>query len=139
MTLVQFTGMKTTPFQIIAAQGANTIIIPISFGLELVLTGTAFTNGGVGGLQFGNTASFPAGANRIVEFAASDITTPTVKTMLNPPMGLVTSVGYPTMHSYTESTSVNTGVFISNATAAFATGTGATIVVNVVYTVLTTS
>ena len=135
MTLAQFQGMKVTPFQIIAAQGANTLIVAISIIFELKMAGAAFTSGGTTGLQYGNTASL--GGPTIAFMAASLITAPTVGQIVNLPLNWFTSSTTP--GTVAKSTTVNTAVFISNQTAAFTGGAGATVVIHVTYVVLTTS
>ena len=135
MTLAQFLGMRTTPFQLIAAQGANTLIVPISIVFDLNLAGVAFSGGGNTGLQYGNTASL--GGPTIAFMSASVVTAPTAGQIINLPIDWFATVTTPA--SVAKSTTVNTGVFITNATAAFTGGTGATVVINVVYSVITTA
>lgn len=135
MTLAQFLGMRTTPFQIIAAQGANTLIVATSIIYELNMAGVAFASGGNTGLQYGNTTSL--GGPTIAFMSASSITAPTVGQIVNLPVNWFASTTQP--GSVAKSTTVNTAVFATNATAAFTGGTGATVVITVTYVVITTT
>jgi hypothetical protein len=137
LTLAQFLALKNTPFQIIAAQGAHTLIVPISIVVELVMAGVAFSNLGITGLQYGSTTNFAG--QRIAEIPAANIQTVTVDTILNVPIQYSASTLYPTMVVYTGSTSINTAVYMSSTSTTPLGGTGATVNVNVVYSVITTS
>lgn len=135
MTLAQFLGMRTTPFQLIAAQGANTLIVALSIIFELNMAGVAFASGGVTGLQYGNTTSL--GGPTIAFMAASAITAPTAGQIVNLPVNWFSSTTQP--GTVAKSTTVNTAVYVSNQSAAFTGGTGATVVITVTYVVITTT
>lgn len=130
MTLAQFTGMYATPFQILAAPGAGLMHIVDSVAINMVYGSAALTAGGAVGLQYGNTAHLAGPAASATE-AASDYTSASANTMFRFGGGLSTGV--------VTSNAINTAVYISNATAAFATGTGASFEVNVWYSTVSAS
>jgi hypothetical protein len=124
MTAAQFNGMFAAPFAIVAAPGAgNTIVVE-----RAVLAHTfavAYTGGGVIDLQYGATIN-GAGPQAAATIAAAAITGDAASS-LNMMQG--------TLADLATSVTTNTGLFLSNATAAFATGTGA-MTVNIWYRIV---
>jgi hypothetical protein len=113
LTAAQWNGMYATPVQIIPAGGGNTIIIVDSMVLTLFYGTTQFTGGGVVGLQYGATDHLggpPASATE----AAADFTGASASTAFRIGGGLSTGAPY--------STTSNAAVYLSNASAPFATG-----------------
>lgn len=96
--------MCSAPTQIIPAPGANYAVVVTDAILD-ISSGTAFTAGGATGLSFGGTANFIAGTVGSTAFFGTTGTT----------------VYLLTNNSYTIPS--NTGVYIANQSANFATGT----------------
>ncbi|MCI0391687.1 MAG: hypothetical protein MOB07_23325 [Acidobacteria bacterium] len=113
-------GMFAAPFEIVPAQGANKFIVVESIIFKMIRTATAFTLGGA--LSF--------------KFAAGATVSPTIAATV------VTTGGAGTEYSHLDKLEAalipvaNAGLQITNATAAFATGTG-TAEVTVTYNVIT--
>lgn len=124
MTLAQFNGMYATPFQILAAPGSGLMNIIDSVAINMTYGSAALTAGGNVGLQYGNTAHL-GGSTASATEAANDYITASANTMFRFGGGLSTGA--------VTSTAINTAIYISNATQAFATGTGASFVVDVWY------
>jgi len=134
VTRTQWLALHTTSVEIIAAQGANTLILCHSIVFEEVLTGTAFIGGGNTGLQFGSAAG--AGGLRITSVTASNFTTNTATSFIR---GLPTQTGANSFASLTSSAgSVNTAVFLTTSSL-YSAGTGGSFFVNVIYSVMTAS
>jgi hypothetical protein len=110
LTAAQIIAMGTTPVVIIAAPGANKIIIVDGITFEMTRTGTAFTGGGA--VEFRYTDA--SGAKVSADIAATVITTGGAGVEYNRVGGLVSSF----------TPVVNAAIVIRNATAAFAAGTG---------------
>ncbi len=130
MTLAQFLGMYATPFQILAAPAAATMHIVHSCAINMHFGSAALVGGGAVGLQYGNTAHLadpPASSTE----AATDFTGAAASTMFRFNGGLSTGVA--------TADAVATAVFISNDTAAFTVGTGATFTVDVWYSTVAAS
>jgi hypothetical protein len=122
LTAAQILAMFATPVTIIPAPGANKAIIVNSIVLQTKPGATNFAAGGAVNLQYHGTAILPHAAS--VPAATINSATASVND-LPPPAGVIQPP-------------VNTGVDITNATAAFTTGNG-TVVVTVAYTILTLS
>lgn len=116
LTLAQFTGMYATPVQVVPAPGAGLLAIPETISLELVYGSAALTLGGAVGFQYGNSAHL-AGTVCTNQEQATDFTGATANTVYN----FITATGN---GSQILASNANTAIYISNATAAFATGTG---------------
>lgn len=117
MTAAQVNGAYAAPFQLLAAV-AGTAYIVLSAQIYTNVS-TAFTAGGVAIVQYGNTVH-GAGADALAAtIPAAEITAAASQIYnLN---GLA---------SATVSTGItNTGLFFSNATQAFATGTGSSVTI----------
>lgn len=128
MTAVQFNASNSAPVQIVAAQGANTIIIVDKFTLTFVIAGTAVGTSLNSGVQYANTASL-AGVKPTSVFNINGIaglTNRSVYAFLIP--AAVTEL--------TAANVVNQGIFFSNTVTG--TGlTGSTIYVDLTYHVIT--
>lgn len=137
MTPAQWNGMRVTPYEIIAAQGAGTMIAISSIFIEFDMAGAAFTSGGEYGLQYGSTTLF--GGERIGTAPVSTLSGVTSDKVIFIPVGHLSGVGSTAAIAYTGTVVRNAGVYISNFTGSFAGGVGATVYVNCVYSVLTTT
>lgn len=115
LTAAQIIAMYTTPVQIVAAPGAAKSIAIEKIVFKIVRTSTAFTGGGAAIIQYDNTAN-GAGTQACDSTLASTVITGAAGTSLSLRNGAVVSDSTATV--------VNKGIFISNATAVFAAGTG---------------
>lgn len=113
MTAAQWNGMYATPVQMIAAPGANKMVLIDVFAINLLFGTTQFASGGAVGLQYGNTAHL-AGAPASATEAAADFNAAAASTMFRIGGGLSTGAAL--------SAAANAAVYISNATGAFTTG-----------------
>lgn len=121
LSSAQILALNATPISLVPAPGAGKIVEVISITLKMVRTGTAYANGGA--LEFRYTNA--SGAKVTADIAAA-VVTGGAGTEYNIVKGVVTSL----------TPVANALICISNATAAFITGTG-TAVVTVVYRILT--
>lgn len=114
LSAAQIIAMYTTPVVVIPAVGNKTIVLD-SFVFDLTGTATQFTGGGVVNLQYDSTAN-GAGTTLHNDIAAAVVTGATARSIsIRPAKDLSSLVG----------TAVNgVGVYISNKTGVFATGTG---------------
>jgi hypothetical protein len=124
MTLAQWNGMYAAPFLLLAAPGAGLMNIVESVYINLIYGSAALANGGAVSAQYGNTVH--AGGTLITNAeAAADFIAASANTMFKLSgtlgTGVLTSAG------------INVGVYLSNATAPFITGTGDTFNVIVNY------
>lgn len=122
LTAAQIIAMGTTPISLIAAQGAGKIIIVHSILFKMVRTSTAFTGGGA--VEFRYTDA--SGAKVSADVAAALITTGGAGTAYAHVAGIEASI----------TPVANAALVITNATAAFAAGTG-TAQVSISYRVVT--
>lgn len=114
LSAAQIIAMYTTPVVVIPAVGTSAIVLD-SFTFDLTGTATQFTGGGVVNLQYDSTAN-GAGTTLHADIAASVVTNATAR---------VLTVRIPKDLSAIATASINgIGVYISNKTAVFATGTG---------------
>jgi len=111
MTAAQWNGMYAAPYQIIPAAGANTLIYVNSAIAVMTYGTTDYANGGNVAFQYGNTvhgAGLPASdAETGSDFYAAASTSFAF-------MGVIGPLPF--------STSINTGIYLSNASAAFTAG-----------------
>lgn len=129
MTLAQFNGMYAAPFQILPAPGAGNIIV-LERALIYMNYGSAqLTSGGAVAFQYGNTVhgGGPLASNTE---QASDFT----GAAANQNFWFNGSSG----NGSNMADQTNVGLFLSNATAAFATGTGASFNIHVWYNIVAT-
>lgn len=113
LTAAQFNGMYATPVQVIAAPGANKVIVVDSCVLNMTFVSAQFAAGGAVGLQYGNTAHLAGPAASATE-AAADFTGAAASTLFRLGGGLSTGAAL--------ATATNAAVYISNASGAFTTG-----------------
>lgn len=110
LTSANILAMNATPVTLIAAPGAGKVIVVDDILLKMVTTATAYANGGAVELRYTNAS----GAKVTADIAAAVITA-----------GAGTS--YTKVKGVEASLTVvaNAAIVITNATAAFITGTGA--------------
>lgn len=109
LTAAQLIAMNGTPVSLIPAPGAGYALVDVSLAFEMITTSTQFTGGGAVSLAYHGGSVNPCGgtiAAGVVTAAAG-----TSVTQVGPAAGPIT-------------VPANTGIDITNATAAFATGTG---------------
>jgi hypothetical protein len=130
MTAAQFNGMYATPFLILDAQGANTLIVVKRAVLAMTFVSAAFANGGVVGFQYDSTAHGAGVAASNTEAAADFFAAASTSFAFNGVSGDTVAIAPFT-------TSVNKGIYLSNLTGAFDTGDN-TFVVHLWYSVIPT-
>jgi len=126
ITDVAFKAMYVTPIPLVAAGGANTLIVVDKIELLMTYGSAAYASGGVAHAQYADT-TFGAGVIASTTLAAA-VFQPTVST------GFVFNGG---VVAQTFSTCVNLGLFLSNVTGAFTTGDSA-MVAHVWYKIIPT-
>ena len=120
LTAAQIEAMNGAPVNIIPAPLAGQVVVPDQFVIQTKPGGTNFTGGGAVTFQYHGTSVNPHAGN----LAAATVNSGTASVnVLAPP-----SAGYQPPAA--------TGIDITNATAAFATGNG-TLVVTAYYSVIT--
>jgi hypothetical protein len=114
LTAAQLIAMYATPVEIVPAVAGKAIILD-SMEFVIVRTATVFTGGGVVAVQYNSTAN-----------GAGTATTATIAaTVVTGAAGTSYTARIPVVQSDVATASITKiGLFISNATAAFATGTG---------------
>jgi hypothetical protein len=107
-------GMYAAPVLIIPAQGANTIVVIHDAFFEYVYTAPAYTAGSSGNfvLQYGNTIHGGSANPAIFSPSLLSSTQNTVGQSLETNLNLTGSI----------SSIINTAIYASNTTAAYATG-----------------
>ena len=126
ITASEFNGMYAAPKQLVAAGGANTLIVLDKVDLLMTYVGANYASGGVAAVQYDNTAN---GAGVI---ASSTLAAATFQAAAS--TGFMFNTG---VVAQTFTTCVNKGLFISNVTGAFTTG-DSTFVAHVWYKVVAT-
>jgi hypothetical protein len=127
ITAANIIAMYTTPKALIAAPSAGHSIVVQKLVLTTVRTSTAFTSGGVAIVQYDSTAN-GAGTQALDSTVASTVVTGSTGTTVTARNGAVISD--------LASTSIQAkGLYLSNQTGVFATGTG-TATVDIWYYVL---
>lgn len=124
VTAAELIAMYTTPKLILAAPGTGKTIAVVKAIVKVTGTATQFTGGGAAIIQYHSTAN-GAGTN------ACDSTIAAAS--INGATGLVTFTRNGAVLSDTSNALSNKGLYLSNATAVFAAGTG-TATVDVWYT-----
>lgn len=132
VTLAQFLAMYTTPIQLVAAAGANTIIVPRLVVIKMTYGSAQLAGGGAVSAQWGNT-SHAGGVLATNTEAATDFTGATASTLFK----LTAASGDSSQAAY--SACVNAGIYLSCATAVFTAGTAATFKVGTFYNVITSN
>lgn len=113
LTSANILAMNATPVTILAAPGANKVIIVEHIFLKMVTTATQYANGGAVEFRYTNGS----GAKVTADIAAAVITA-TAGTSYTANAGVATSL----------TAVANAAIVITNATAAFDTGTGAGVI-----------
>ena len=108
--------MEATPVQLIAAQGGTKSILIDRVAFTITRTATAFTGGGAVQIQYGNTAN-NGGTQALDSTIASTVITGAAGTTITYRNGAIIS-------DLAAASIQNIGLFITNATAVFAAGTG---------------
>lgn len=127
LTTAQIKGMYATPVLVLAAQGANDLIVVQSAYFLMTYATTQYTTGGATGLQYDSTANL-GGSLASSTIAGADINGATASSSW---------LMAPALDDVLFSASVNKGIYISNDTAAFAVG-DSTAFVDLYYQVLRT-
>lgn len=126
LTAANLNAMYGAPVAILAAPGAGKSIVITRLVFTITRTSTAFANGGAVIFQYGTT-THGAGTNAVDSTLASTVITGSAGTTVSARNGAVLS-------DVASGSIQNAGIYISNATGAFDTGTG-TAVVEVSYLV----
>ena len=125
LTAAQINGMYAAPVLLLAAPGSGKAIAVNKVIFKITRTATAFANGGAAIVQYGNTVN-GGGTQALDSTLAATVFTGAAGTSYSTRNGAVIS----------DSTALgNLGIYISNATGAFDTGTG-TATVDIWYSVL---
>lgn len=132
LTAAQFNGMYATPVQLIAAPGANKLIVVDRMALVMTFVSAQYASGGVVAAQYDSTAH-GAGVLATNTEAAADFTGAAASTTF-----LFRGNSGDTVGAMPFSTTVNKGIYLSNATGAFTTG-DSTWVVDIWYKVIATA
>lgn len=114
LTAAQFNGMYATPVQLIAAQGANTLIVVDKMVMEMSYGSADYAAGGVVAAQYGATAHGAGPLATNTEAAADFFAAASTSFVFGSATGNSSALPF--------STTVNTGVYLSNQTGAFTTG-----------------
>jgi hypothetical protein len=129
LTATQINAMYAVPVSVIAAPGAGKAIVVTGLAWDFVYGSAAFAAGGVVTLQYGSTLH-AGGILTTTGIAAASLTGISANSLL-------TDTQIPIVA--TSANTVNTAIYISNATQAFTTGTGTTSTLNVFYRVVSAS
>lgn len=126
ITAAQFNGMYAAPKLLVAAAGANTLLVLDKVDLLMTYVSANYAAGGVAAVQYDSTAN---GAGVI---ASSTLSAATFQAAVSTGFMFTTGVVPQTF-----STCVNKGLYLSNITGAFTTG-DSTFVAHVWYKVIPT-
>lgn len=127
LTAAQVKALYDTPVQLVAAQGAGKLILIDSILWDIAFVSAQYTAGGAIQAQYGNTVH-GAGSPASASIAAATLNAVAASGFLANGSGAATLNAPATVE--------NTGVFLSNATADFATG-DSTVTLYVRYRVVT--
>lgn len=127
VTATEFNGMYAAPKLLVAAGGANTLLVLDKADLLQTYGSAAFAAGGVVAVQYDSTANGAGVIASSTRPAADFFVTASTGYGFN--MGVV---------AQTFSTCVNKGLYLSNITQAFTTGTGSSFVAHCWYKVVPT-
>ena len=114
LTAAQIKALYDTPVQLVAAPGANKVVVIDSILWDVTYVSAQYTAGGVIAAQYGNTVH-GAGPAASGTLAAATLNAIAANTLLS-------LSGSASLLNVARSASVNTAVYLSNATADFATG-----------------
>lgn len=117
ITAAQFNGMYAAPFLLIAAPGANNLIVVDRMELVMTFVSAAYAAGGVVAAQYDSTVHGAGVAASNTEAAADFFAAASTTFAFN-------GVSGNTVGALPFATSVNKGLYLSNATQAFTTGDG---------------
>lgn len=127
INLATFLAMYSTPVQLVAAQGANTLIVLKQLQIAQTYGSAALASGGVAAVQYDSTVH-GAGTIASTTLAAATFQA-TASTTYTMNAGVV---------ALPFSSTVNKGLYLSCLTGDFTTGTGSSFVAHVWYTVIPT-
>lgn len=130
MTAAEFNGMYAAPKLLIAAGGANTLIVVKRAVLAMTFVSAAYASGGVVGLQYDSTVHGAGVAATTTEAAADFFAAASTAFQFEGVSGNTVAISPFT-------TSVNKGIYASNLTGAFTTG-DSTWVVHLWYSIIPT-
>lgn len=125
ISAAEFNGMYATPKQLIAAPGANKMIIVNQMALVMTFVSAQYAAGGVVAAQYDSTAH-GAGVLATASEAAADFTGAAASTTFRQLMSTAVAPF---------STTVNKGIYLSNDTGAFTTG-DSTFVAQIWYSII---
>lgn len=128
LSAANFLGMYAAPVVLVAAGGANTLHVVERIAFEVDYGGAQFAAGGAVAVQYDNTAN-GLGAPATATTAAAVFNAFVAD-------GVVGAAG--SLSSATAAATVNKGLFLSNQTSAFTTGTS-TVDVHIWYSTVTTT
>lgn len=128
MTAAEFLGMYASPKLLVANGGANTLHIVHDVAYEVNFVAAQFANGGVVNVQYDSTVN-GAGTAATATIAAATFNGFAADSTIGAAGALASSAS---------TTTVNKGLYLSNATAAFITG-DATVNVHLTYSTVTTT
>lgn len=115
LSAAQFNGMYAAPVALVAASGANTLIVVDKIVLEMTFGSADFAAGGPVAAQYGSTIHGAGPLATNTEAAADFFAAASTSYVFGSATGN-------TVGALPFSTTVNTGIFLSNTTAAFTTG-----------------
>ena len=130
LTAVQFIAGYAAPILALAAPGANRMYTNVHATFALTYGSAQFANGGAVGFQYGNTANL-AGTKVTTTLAGATLNGLTANSVWT----LIPAVVAPVATA----TGVNAGIYLSNDTAAFITGTAATMIIQVTANIVPTA
>lgn len=128
ITAAQFNGMYAAPVLLVPAPGANKLIVLDRMELVQTYGSAAFAAGGVVAAQYDSTINGAGVGASNTEPAADFFVTASTSYLFNGATG-----------AKPFSTTVNKGLYLSNLTGAFTTGTGSAFVAKVHYHVIATA
>lgn len=130
ITAAQFNGMYGAPVQLVAAGGANTLLVLKQMFLPMTFVSAQYASGGVVAVQYDSTVH-GAGVAASTTEQASDFTGAAASTTFR----FIGTSGNASQAAF--STTVNKGLYLSNQTGAFTTG-DSTFVAHIWYSIIPT-
>ena len=127
LTLTQINTMYDTPVLLVPAPASNQIIVVNKFLLDVVYGSAEWTNGGVIAPQWGNAVHGSGTLTTTTTIAATALTSISANQMI----GLTGLVAVTVT-----SDMLGLGVYLSNQSADFATGTGGSAIANIWYSTI---
>lgn len=118
LSAAQINGMYAAPVKLIETQGAGHSIIISKAAFTITRSATAFANGGAAIVQYGSTTH--GGGTQALDSTMA-------ATVITGAAGATTTIRNGAVIS-DSTASVNAALYISNATAAFDTGTGTAVI-----------